>query len=117
MIPFTVWLVIGLVAGFIAHVISHDKGERYGLDIFLSVAASLMGGWVVEFFGAAGRTGLDVYSIVVPLVCSVGMLFLYHTVIRPKRTIPAMVSSSELEWEEVTSPNAHSELKETYPQP
>jgi len=112
---FTVWLVIGLVAGFIAHVISHDKGIRYGLDIFLSVAAALMGGWLVELFGAAGRTGLDVYSIGVPLVCSVVLLFLYHTVIRPKLTIPAMETSSTLEWTENSSPTPHAELKETHP--
>jgi len=87
---FLVWLVIGLVAGFIAHKIAHNRGERFGLDIFLGVAASLMGGWLVELFGAAGRTGLNVYSIVVPLVCTVVVLFLYHTVIKPKRTIHAV---------------------------
>lgn len=116
MAAFTIWLVIGLVAGFIAHLISHDSGERFGLDIFLSVAAALMGGWVVELFGAAGKTGLNVYSIGVPVICSVVMLVLYHTVIKPKRTIPAIESSSSFEWVETTTPDAHSELKEKHPQ-
>src|SRR5204863_6533410 len=104
MAALTVWLVIGLVAGFIAHKIAHNGGERFGLDIFLGVAAALMGGWIVEYFGAAGRSGLNIYSIGAPIASSIVLLSLYHTVIKPKLTIPAMESSSKLEWVDVTSP-------------
>jgi uncharacterized membrane protein YeaQ/YmgE (transglycosylase-associated protein family) len=87
MIAFSAWIVLGLVAGFIAHMISHDKGERFGLDIFLGLSGALMGGWIVTAFGYAGVMGLNMWSILVSLIAATILLIGFHTIISEGETL------------------------------
>ena len=52
------------------------------LDIVLGVVGAIVGGWLFTRFGAAGVTGLNLYSILVAVVGSVVVLVVYHAIRR-----------------------------------
>lgn len=72
------WIVLGLIAGFIASKLVNKEGEGFFLDILLGIVGALVGGFVFAEFGAAGVTGFNIYSLLVAVVGAVIVLFLYH---------------------------------------
>jgi uncharacterized membrane protein YeaQ/YmgE (transglycosylase-associated protein family) len=76
------WIILGLVAGFVGSKIVNKTGEGIFLDIVLGIVGAVVGGWLFARFGAAGVTGLNLYSILVAVVGSVVVLVLYHAVRR-----------------------------------
>lgn len=79
---FVAWIVLGLVAGFIGSKLVNKKGEGLILDVVLGVVGALVGGWLFNTFGAAGVTGLNLYSLLVAVVGAVVVLVLYHAIRR-----------------------------------
>ena len=76
------WILLGLVAGFIAsHLVNHH-GEGIVLDVLLGIVGSIVGGWVFQMFGAAHVSGLNLYSIGVAVAGSVLFLVVYHAIRR-----------------------------------
>jgi uncharacterized membrane protein YeaQ/YmgE (transglycosylase-associated protein family) len=45
------WIVLGLIAGFIASKIVNKSGEGVILDIVLGVVGAVVGGWLFSVFG------------------------------------------------------------------
>jgi uncharacterized membrane protein YeaQ/YmgE (transglycosylase-associated protein family) len=76
------WIVLGLIAGFIGSKIVNKSGEGVILDIILGIVGAVVGGWVFTRFGAAGVTGLNLYSLLVAVVGSVLFLVVYHAIRR-----------------------------------
>ena len=76
------WIVLGLIAGFIASKVVNKAGEGFILDIVLGVAGAIVGGFVFAQFGAAGVTGFNIYSMFVAVVGAVVVLVVYHALIR-----------------------------------
>ena len=76
------WIVLGLIAGFIGSKLVNKSGEGVLLDIILGIVGALIGGWVFNFFGAAGVTGLNLYSLLVAVIGSVLFLVVYHALRR-----------------------------------
>ena len=74
------WIVLGLIAGFIASKIVNKEGSGFILDIVLGVVGAIVGGWLFSFFGADGVTGFNIYSMVVAVLGAVLVLFVYHAV-------------------------------------
>ena len=62
------WIVLGLIAGFIASKIVNKSGDGLILDIVLGVVGSVVGGWLFSVFGMAGVSGLNIYSVVVAVI-------------------------------------------------
>jgi uncharacterized membrane protein YeaQ/YmgE (transglycosylase-associated protein family) len=79
---FLAWIVLGLIAGWIASMIVNKSGEGVLLDIVLGVIGAVLGGWLFNTFGHTGVTGLNLYSLLVSIVGAVIILFLYHVVVR-----------------------------------
>ena len=75
------WIVLGLIAGFIASRIVNHTGSGLIMDIVLGVVGALVGGFVFSMFGAAGVTGFNIYSMLVAVVGAVVVLWLYHMLI------------------------------------
>ena len=76
------WLVLGLLAGFIAsHLVNH-RGEGMILDMLLGIVGAVVGGWLAYMFGFAGVTSLNVQSLIVATIGSVVFLFIYHAIRR-----------------------------------
>lgn len=76
------WIVLGLIAGFIGSKIVNRTGEGVLLDIVLGVVGAVVGGFLFNQFGAAGVSGLNLYSLVVAVVGAVVVLVVYHFVVR-----------------------------------
>jgi uncharacterized membrane protein YeaQ/YmgE (transglycosylase-associated protein family) len=81
------WLVLGLLAGFIASYLVNHRGEgMIGegmiLDILLGIVGAIVGGWVFHLLGLAGVTRLNLYSLQVAVLGSVVFLVAYHAIRR-----------------------------------
>ena len=74
------WLVLGLIAGFIASKIVNKRGEGILLDIVLGIIGAIVGGFLFSQFGAAGVTGFNLYSMLVAVVGAILVLLLYHAI-------------------------------------
>ena len=76
------WIILGLIAGFIASKIINKTGEGIVIDIVLGIVGAVVGGFLFNQFGAAGVTGLNIGSLVVAVVGAIVVLLLYHLVVR-----------------------------------
>lgn len=76
------WIVLGLIAGFVGSKLVNKSGEGVLLDIILGIVGAVIGGWVFNLFGAAGVTGLNLYSLLVAVIGSVLFLVVYHALRR-----------------------------------
>src|SRR5271156_1185930 len=76
------WIVLGLIAGFIGSKIVNKQGEGLFLDIILGIVGAIAGGWLFNMFGAAGVSGLNLYSLVVAVVGAIVVLVVYHAIRR-----------------------------------
>jgi uncharacterized membrane protein YeaQ/YmgE (transglycosylase-associated protein family) len=74
------WIVLGLVAGFVASKIVNKSGEGVVLDIVLGIVGAIAGGWIFATFGASRVTGLNLYSMMVAVVGAVIVLVAYHAI-------------------------------------
>jgi uncharacterized membrane protein YeaQ/YmgE (transglycosylase-associated protein family) len=72
------WIVLGLIAGFIASKIVNKRGEGALMDIVLGVVGAVLGGYLFQTFGAAGVSGVNLYSILVAVVGAIVVLVIYH---------------------------------------
>jgi uncharacterized membrane protein YeaQ/YmgE (transglycosylase-associated protein family) len=76
------WIVLGLIAGFIASKIVNKSGEGFVLDIVLGIVGAIVGGFLFNLFGEAGVTGLNLYSMLVAVVGAIVVLLAYHALFR-----------------------------------
>ena len=79
---FFAWIVLGLLAGFIGSKLVNKSGEGLILDIVLGIVGAIVGGWLFNTFGAAGVTGLNLYSLLVAVIGAVVVLVVYHAIRR-----------------------------------
>jgi uncharacterized membrane protein YeaQ/YmgE (transglycosylase-associated protein family) len=79
---FIAWIVLGLLAGYIASKIVNKSGDGVLPDIFLGIVGAVIGGYVFQTFGMPGVTGVNVYSLLVAVVGAMVFLVLYHTLFR-----------------------------------
>jgi uncharacterized membrane protein YeaQ/YmgE (transglycosylase-associated protein family) len=74
------WIILGLIAGFIASKIVDKQGQGFWLNIVLGIVGALIGGFVFNLFGAGGVSGLNIYSLVVAIIGSIVVLLIYNAV-------------------------------------
>jgi len=51
------WIIMGLIAGFVASKIVNRSGEGVIVDILLGIGRAVVGDWLFNVFGKAGVTG------------------------------------------------------------
>jgi uncharacterized membrane protein YeaQ/YmgE (transglycosylase-associated protein family) len=75
------WLVVGLVAGFLASRVM--RGGGYGIigDIVVGIVGAFLGGWISGFLGFGGTYGL-IGSIVVAFIGACILIAILHAVSR-----------------------------------
>ena len=78
------WIVLGLIAGFIASKLINKSGEGVLLDVVLGVVGAVVGGWLFNAFGMVGVSGLNLYSLLVAVLGAVVVLVVYHAVVRAR---------------------------------
>lgn len=72
------WLILGLVAGFVASKLVNNQGQGLVLDIVLGIVGAFVGGFLFSLIGASGVTGFNLYSMLVAIVGAVVVLVVYH---------------------------------------
>ena len=76
------WLILGIIAGFIASKVVNKTGEGLVLDLVLGVIGAVVGGWIMSLFGQSGVSGLNLYSLVVAVLGAIVVLVAYHAIRR-----------------------------------
>ena len=76
------WIILGLIAGFIASKVVNRIGEGVILDILLGIGGAVVGGWLFHTFGARGVTGMNLNSLLVATVGAILVLLVYHALSR-----------------------------------
>lgn len=74
------WIVLGLIAGFIASRIVNKTGAGFFLDIVLGIVGALVGGFIFTELGATGVTGFNLYSMIVAIIGAIVVLLIYHAI-------------------------------------
>ena len=75
------WLVVGVIAGFLAKFVVPGEGPGGVLgDLVIGVVGAIIGGWAFNFLGHAGASGINLYSILVAFVGAVILLFVARMV-------------------------------------
>jgi uncharacterized membrane protein YeaQ/YmgE (transglycosylase-associated protein family) len=74
------WIILGLIAGFVGSKIVNKRGEGLIRDILLGIIGAVVGGWLFHMFGAAGVSGLNLYSLVVAVIGAIVVLVIYHAI-------------------------------------
>ena len=72
------WVVLGLVAGFIASKLVSRSSGSLVVDLVLGIIGAVVGGFLFNQFGSAGVTGFNLYSLLVATVGAVVVLLIYH---------------------------------------
>jgi uncharacterized membrane protein YeaQ/YmgE (transglycosylase-associated protein family) len=79
------WLVLGLIAGFIASKIVNKQGSGIIVDIILGIVGAIVGGFIFTKLGEAPVTGFNFYSMLVAIVGAIVVLWLYHIIFGRRR--------------------------------
>lgn len=74
------WIGLGLISGVMASKLVNKSGEGVVLDIILGVVGAVMGGFLFNLVGAAGVTGLNLWSMSVAAVGAIVLLGIKHAV-------------------------------------
>jgi len=74
------WIILGLIAGFIASKIVNKQGEGLILDIVLGIVGGIVGGFIFTRLGSTGVTGFNLWSMLVAIIGAIIVLVLYHAV-------------------------------------
>jgi len=77
---FLAWLVVGLIAGFLASKVVNKSGSGIVMDIVLGVVGAFVGGFLFNLIGHSAPTGINLYSIFVAFIGAVVVLVIYHAV-------------------------------------
>jgi uncharacterized membrane protein YeaQ/YmgE (transglycosylase-associated protein family) len=77
---FLVWIILGLVAGYIASQIVDREGKGLWLNLALGVVGAIVGGVIFSALGGVGITGINLYSLIVAVVGSIAVLWIYNAV-------------------------------------
>lgn len=76
------WIVLGLIAGFIASKLVNRSGQGLPLDILLGIVGAVIGGWIFHAAGAVGVTGFNVWSLMVAIIGAMVLLVVWHAIRR-----------------------------------
>jgi len=76
------WIVLGLIAGFIASRIVDHRGSGLILDIVIGIVGAVVGGWIMTSLGNAPVTGFNLYSMLVAILGAVVLLVVVNLIRR-----------------------------------
>ncbi len=82
---FVVWIVIGLVVGYIGSQILNKTDRHVVRYVLLSIVGAIVGGFLSNLLGRPSVRGLDFYSLLVAVVGAVVFLIVYHALFRRRR--------------------------------
>jgi uncharacterized membrane protein YeaQ/YmgE (transglycosylase-associated protein family) len=72
------WILLGLMAGFVASNIARSSGQRLLVDLVLGIIGAVAGGYLIAVIGASEPTGANLYSMFAAVIGAIVVLWLYH---------------------------------------
>jgi uncharacterized membrane protein YeaQ/YmgE (transglycosylase-associated protein family) len=81
------WIVLGLIAGWIASKLVHGEGSGLMMNLVLGVLGAFIGGILVSALGGVGITGFNLWSLVVAVLGAVVLLWIANALSRRRRTL------------------------------
>jgi uncharacterized membrane protein YeaQ/YmgE (transglycosylase-associated protein family) len=76
------WIILGLIAGFIASKILDRTGSGLIIDLMLGMVGAAVGGFIFSgLFGMSGVTGVNIWSIIVSVIGAIIVLWIYERLI------------------------------------
>jgi len=75
------WIILGLIAGFIASKIVNKTGSGLYIDIALGVVGAIVGGYLADAVLGIGVTGVNITSIIISVIGACLVLWVYHKVV------------------------------------
>jgi uncharacterized membrane protein YeaQ/YmgE (transglycosylase-associated protein family) len=82
LMSFLSWILLGLLAGFIASKVVNRQGSGFLVDVLLGIVGAVVGGWLFALLGSGGVSGLNLYSLLVAVSGAVVVLVVYHLIRR-----------------------------------
>ena len=73
-------IILGLIAGYVGSRIVDKEGKGLWLNMALGIVGAIVGGIIFSVFGAGGVTGVNIYSIIVAVIGSIVVLWIYHAI-------------------------------------
>lgn len=71
------WIIFGALTGWLASLVLGTDAQQGALaNIVIGILGAMIGGFIFTFFGFAGITGFNLYSIFVAVFGSVVLIFL-----------------------------------------
>lgn len=83
------FIVLGLIAGFIASLLVNRRGEGFFGDIILGIIGAVVGGVIAHLLGFHGITHFNLYSLLIAILGSVIVLAIYHAITGTGRGRPS----------------------------
>ena len=75
------WIILGLIAGWVASKIVGGTGQGFFLDLALGIVGALVGGFLyAQILGGEGVTGVNIGSIIVSIIGAIIVLWVYNMV-------------------------------------
>ncbi len=81
------WIVLGLLAGWIASMIMGGGGYGVVGDIIVGIIGALIGGFITGPLFGIDVTGFNVTSLIVAVVGAIILIAIYRAVAGTRRTI------------------------------
>ena len=77
------WIVFGALAGWIASMLMGTDAQMGALaNIIVGIVGAVIGGLIMNSFGAQGVTGFNLPSMIVAVIGAVALIFLVRLVRR-----------------------------------
>jgi uncharacterized membrane protein YeaQ/YmgE (transglycosylase-associated protein family) len=74
------WIILGLVAGWIASKIMQGSGSGLVTNLVLGIVGAFVGGILFNAVGGTGITGFNIWSVIVAVIGAVVVLWVYNAV-------------------------------------
>ena len=81
------WIVLGLVAGFIASKLVNKRGEGFLGDVLLGIIGAVLGGFIANALNIGGISGFDIRSLLIAVLGAVLALVIYHAITGRRRVV------------------------------
>jgi uncharacterized membrane protein YeaQ/YmgE (transglycosylase-associated protein family) len=76
------WIVVGIIGGWLGKmVVGGGPGGVLG-DLVIGVIGAVLGGWIWNYFGHVGATGINIPSIIVAFIGSIVLLLIVRLITR-----------------------------------
>lgn len=78
---FLIYIIFGGVVGWIASIVMKTDGQQgLLLNVIVGVVGSMLGSWLVGFFGYGGVNGFNVQSFITALIGAIVLIAIVKTV-------------------------------------